>query len=734
MTPSTPQPQQPGDVHITEYLNIIMFRRRIFLAAFLTVFLGVALYTFTVKPVYEAFSTVQVLTPRGGKGDLLGELGGTAQNPADIEIEIIRSRTMAEQVLRRMQPAPQAGLPKVDGQSSEALQDAANVLKAGIRAMEVGNKTGIIRLSYQHTDPRRARDVVNTLAQVYQDRNLAFKSLEASKTLEFIEGQLTTTRNDLDSAEKNLQNFKSGSGTVQLDANSSELVKRLAEFDGQLSTLGLQRKQLAFGSAALKEAMRKGEVHTPAVGLKEDAAGGGLLSARLAELDVQRRTLLTELGEGHPQVQALKAQIDELQTKLLATYEATLKGLGRQEAALKQELGRYEEQFRKLPAAERELAKLLRLTKVTSDGYTYLLQKHEDARLAKAATISNISVIDPAVTPRTPIKPDKRKNLLLGLLIGLMLGAGLAFFSEYLDDTIKDSEGARRVIGAPVLAVIPHIPADEQQQGTELHFSMISHLRPKSAIAEAFRSLRTSIHFSAINREKKVLIATSTFPGEGKTTISANLAITLSQTGARVLVIDGDLRRPSLHTKFGHSKVPGLSEVLAGDVPAEGILHDTGIPGLKLMTAGTTPPNPAELLGSEKMADLLTALREQYDHIIIDAPPVLAVTDAPLLTSRCDMVIVVLETERVPVKAAQRMAEMLANVRAPVGGIVINDKSGASMERYGYYGRKYSGYGYGYGGYGYGYGGGYYAEDEENQAKLARKRQKKVWWRRLLRR
>ena len=686
-----------------------------------------AIYTFSVKPVYEAFSTVQVMTPRGGKGDLLGELSGNSQNPADVEIEIIKSRSMAEQVIRRMQPALQTGVPKADDQTTEALQDAANGLKAGIRAMEVGAKTGIIRLSYQSTDPRQARDVVNTLAQVYQDRNLDFKSQEASKTVEFIETQLGTTKNDLDSAEKNLQNFKSGSGTVKLDADSTDLVKRLADFDSQLSTLGLQKKQLAFSTAALREAMRKGTVYTPAVGLKDDAGGG--LSARLAELDVQRRTLLSELGEGHPQVKALKAQIDELQSKLLATYEATLNGLGRQETALKQELGRYEGQFLKLPAAERELAKLLRLSKVNADSYTFLLQKHEEARLAKAATISSISVVDTAMTPKTPIKPNKKKNLLLGLLIGLMLGAGLAFFIEYLDDTVKDSEEARRVIGSPVLAVIPFIPPDEQQKGTDLHSSMITHLRPKSAIAEAFRSLRTSIHFSAINREKKVLITTSTFPGEGKTTISANLAITLSQTGARVLVIDGDLRRPSLHSKFGHSKVPGLSEVLAGDVPVDGILHDTGIPNLKLMTAGTTPPNPAELLGSEKMADLLTALREQYDHIIIDAPPVLAVTDAPLLTNRCDMVLIVLETERVPVKAAQRMAEMLANVHAPVGGIVINDKSGASMERYGYYGRKYSGYGYGYG-----YGEGYYAEDEQAQAELASKRKKKVWWRRLLRR
>ena len=718
MTPFSPPPQPPDEVHLTDYLNVLMSRRKIFLLVFLTVFFGVALYTFTVKPVFEAFTTLQVQTPRGGKGDLLAELGGTAQNPVDTEIEIIKSRTMAEQVILRLQPPDAVALPPAE------LHDAANRLKSGILVMEVGKKTGIIRLSYKSTDPRRARDVVNTLAQVYQEHNVDFKSQEASKTLEFIANQLGTTQNDLDGAEKNLQTFKSSSGAVKLDADNADLVKRLAELDSQLSALTLQKKELEFSTALLRQAIRKGEVHTATAALQNDPDTGAF-TARLAELDVQRHTLLSELSEGHPQVKALKAQIDEVQSKLLSIYEATLKGIDRQEKALQQELGRYEEEFRTLPETERELGKLLRVTKVNADIYTFLLQKHEEARITKAATISNISVVDPAIIPDTPIKPQKLKNLLLGLLLGLMLGAGLAFFFEYLDDTLKGGEEARRVIGAPVLAVIPFIPPDAEQN-TELHSAMISHLRPKSPIAEAFRSLRTSIHYSAINSDKKVLLTTSTFPGEGKTTISANLAITLSQTGAKVLVIDGDLRRPSLHTKFGHSKIPGLSEVLAGGVPVQSILHNTGIPNLSLLTAGTTPPNPSELLGSEKMANLLLSLRAEYDHIIIDAPPVLAVTDAPLLTSHCDLVIIVLETERVPVKAAQRMAEMLSNVHAPVGGIVINDKIGASNERYGYYGRNYSGYGYGY-------GGGYYAEDEQGQAENARKHQRIVWWKRLLR-
>lgn len=726
MNPMPPQTPQSDEVHLLDYFNVIMSRRKLFIAAFLTIFLGVALYTYTVKPVFESFSTLHIQTSGSGKGDLLAELGGNIQNPVATEIEIIKSRSIAEHVILRLQPSDTP--PPVPA----ALQNAANSLKAGITVMEVGKNTGIIRISYKSTDPQRARDVVNTLAQVYQEHNVEFKSQTASKTLEFIESQLRTTQNDLDIAEKNLENFKSNNDSIKLGSGNVNLVSRLAELDSQLSTLSLQKNELEFSTTALRDAIRQGKIYTSTFGLQNDI-GTGALTSRLAELDVQRRTLLKELSEGHPQVKGLKAQIDEVQSKLLATYEATLKGISRSEASLQQELARYEEEFRQLPEAERELGKLLRVTKVNAEIYTFLLQKHEEARITKAATVSNISVVDPAILANSPIKPQKKKNLLLGLLLGLMVGGGLAFFVEYLDDTIKGSEEARRVIGAPVLGTIPFIP-DEAGENSTLHSSMITHLRPKSAIAEAFRSLRTSIHFSAINRDKKVLITTSTFPGEGKTTISANMAIVLAQTGARVLVLDADMRRPSLHSKFGHTKVPGLSEVLAGDMPLAAVLHDTGIPNLSLLTAGTTPPNPSELLGSEKMAQLLASLRKEYDHIIIDAPPVLAVTDAPLLTSCCDMVTIVLETERVPVKAAQRMAEMLANVNAPVGGIVINDKSGASMERYGYYGRSRSGYGYGYGyGYGGSYGSGYFAEDEEQQEKLNHKTRKKSWWRSFLR-
>ena len=711
----SPQQNEIEEVHLTDYLNVILRRRRIFLLLFLTIFSGVALYTFLMKPIYGANSTLYVKDDKGSKGGVLGELAMlNSSNPLDAEIEILKSRTNAEEVVRRLALDQKIG--KKKGQEPN-FNATVNGLRQEIKVSEVGKKTNIINVSYTHTDPVLARDIVNTLVQVYLDQSLSSKTEEASRTVTFIEEQLQGTRSELEQSEKNLQSYKATTGVVKLDTEAEELIKKLSDIEKERAAVILQRKQTEFALTALQEAARKGEIYAP-VGFRDDPQISAMAN-RLTELAVQKGALISGNTENHPQVKALQSQIDELQRKIQSTYETARRNLGRQEISIEQQIKQYEDKLRTLPATERDLAGLMRFSKVNADIYTFLLQKHEEARIAKASTISNIKVVDPAIIPDNPLKPQKKKNLLLGLLLGLMAGVGAVFFIEYLDDTVKGPEEAQRVIGAPILAIIPFIDSDEEQK-SDLHTSLITHLRPKSAIAEAFRSLRTSLHFSAINREKQVLIVTSTFPGEGKSTIAANLAITLSQTGARVLVIDGDMRRPSLHSKFKHSKVPGLSELLAGDVASASLLHDTGIPNLSLITAGTTPPNPAELLGSEKMAELLTVLRAQYDHIIIDAPPVLAVTDAPLLTNRCDLVLVVLETERVPVKAAQRMVEMLTNVRAPVGGIVINDKSNTSMERYGYYGRNYS-------------TNDYYAEDEESQAELSRKRKQKVWWQRVFR-
>jgi tyrosine-protein kinase Etk/Wzc len=759
------------EVHLSDYLNVIYRRRRVFLIAFLTVFFGVALYTFMMKPVYQASATLHVKDDKGGNSELMDLLAMGSSTPVDAELEILKSRTNAEKVVeqlhlnwriidrpedvsfRILEFVSNAEEPtytvELIGNGGYTVRDAdknlvgtgrsdqllrgkgltllltnltgekgesfglrispfnATVagLRNGIQASEVGKKTNIISVSYNDTNPKQASDVVNTLVRVYLDQSVGFKTEEANRTVGFVEDQLKDLRGTLDTAEQNLQSYKSSSGVVQLDATAQQLINKLSATEQQRTAVTLQKKQTEFALASLEDAMRRGKTYSPSGTVAAPLVG--TMASKLAELEVEKRGLLSQATEKHPAVRAVQSQIDELHQKIKSTYQNELNTLASQEADINGELGRYEGVLKSLPEAERDLAKLTRVTKVNADIYTFLLQKHEEARIARASTISNISIVDPAIVPDRPVKPKKAKNLLLGLLVGCMLGVGLAFFQEYLDDTIKDVEGAKRELKWPLLAMIPCIDSGEGKTGEEKmdmrKASLIAHSDPKSTISEAFRALRTGLHFSAVSKKKQVMLITSTFPGEGKSTVSSNLACILSQTGAKTVVVDCDLRRSTLHEKFGLSKEPGLTNLLAGDNSFEEVVKHTPIPNLDFISAGITPPNPAELLGSQEMADLIMDLRSKYDIVLVDAPPVLAVTDAPLLTAVSDLVMVVVEAGRVPVKAARQMRETLLSVSAPVAGMIINDKSGKGREGYGYgyYGGKYGYYGYGYYGYGY---------------------------------
>jgi tyrosine-protein kinase Etk/Wzc len=777
------QQPPPEEVHLTDYLTVIMRRRRIFLISFIAIFVGVALYTFLMKPIYEANATLHVKDDKGAKGGLLGDLAMlNSANPVDAEIEILKSRTNAEEVVKRLQlnwnvskkssgmtvaitefsststtpeytiklTAPGSyrvtsadGSPDVQGTVGQLLKTqnltlllgdlrgeagdgftlnlrpfnaTVSGLQKAVKVGEVGKKTNIIKVSYNSTDPVRARDVVNTLVQAYLDQTLSSKTEEASRTVSFVEDQLKGTRGELDLSEKNLQTYKSASGVIKLDTEAEELIKKLSEVEKERAAVTLQRKQVEFALTALREARRKGEIYTPAV-FKDDPLIAGM-ATRLTELEVQKRAMLSENTERHPQVKAVQSQIDQVQKKLQSTYETSRLNLARQETAIQQQLLQYEAKMRTLPEAERDLARLMRLSKVNADIYMFLLQKHEEARIVKASTISNIKVVDPAITPDFPVKPQKKKNLLLGLLVGLMFGVGAAFFIDYLDDSIKDEEEARRALGWPMLALIPAIKGEGAEESGQ-NAALVVQNEPKSAASEAFRGLRTAIHFSSLQRNSKVIMVTSSFPGEGKSTISANLALTFAQADNRVLLIDCDLRRPSQNTIFNHSRTPGVTELLAGDIDLAGALHTTGIDNIALLTAGTIPPNPAEILCSDSMRDLLTGLRDSYDIIILDAPPVIPVTDAPLLTALTDMVVVVVESGRIPLKAAQRMKDLLNTVQAPVAGFVLNDRTARFSGTYGYYGKGYYGRNYGYA---------YYGVDDQKESTV-----KKSWWRKLLR-
>jgi len=766
--PNHPSAWQVEEVHLSDYLDILVRRKKVFLAVFFAVFIFAVLYTFLATPIYESAGTLHVRDEKG-KLDILGDLGLGQGSPIESELEILKSRTNAEEVVRRLHldwkvdkkskdvrfrivefassaEEPEYRIEILDnmafvvkdrggqvvgrGQAGELLRgEGIDLLIADLvgkkgdsfrlrllpfnrtvqglrektRASELGKKTNIIKLAYSNPDPRLTRDVVNTLAQVFLERSVTLKTQEASRSLDFIAEQLDSVRNDLNSAEKQLESFKSSSGMVQLDVEAQSLIDRLSKSEGQMAAIKVRKKQIEFAIDSLAAAMAKGENYAPAVMVDDPIVAG--LAQKLSEYEVQKKALSVEYTEAHPAVQALLRQIAEVQRKLLATYKSNLLDLSQQSAALEAEINRYDGQLKLLPEAERQLAHLARQAKVNADIYTFLLQKHEEARILKASTMSNIDVIDPAIVPDKPVKPQKKKSLLLGLILGIMFGVGLSFFLEYMDDTLKDPEQIKRILALPALVTIPFLGRKGEDLGGRKH-TLVSQLDPKSPASEAFRALRTGIHFSAINKEKKVLMVTSSFPGEGKTTISANLAVTLAQTGGRVLIIGCDLRKPALHEFFEGNRYPGLTEVLVGDETFENAVNLAGAPGVDFLSSGGIPPNPAELLGSPSMEKLVSTLRNQYDHIILDAPPLLAVTDATVLSPLADLALIAFEIGRNSQKITMMLRDQLTNIQAPLAGLVLNDKTSKGASYYG------------------GYYGGYYGNSDTEQ--------KTRWWQRFL--
>ena len=782
-TPAMPQSRSvrtwEKEINIFGYVSVLM--RRWKTIAFITcaVLTIVAFNTFRMKPIYEASSIIHI---KENQGNIIQTNQNFWYDPIitiNTEIDIMKSRSMAEQVVQQLHLNWQVSK-KSDGLSFKILEftstaknpvyqikitekdtfsvkdengelvgngqtgvimkkngfsllindlngkigdsfnlnlvplvDAALALKGGFNAAIYGKQTNLIRTSYTSTDPVLARDMVNAFVQAYIEHTIILKTEETNRTVSFIDEQIKKLSKDLNISEENLQSYKSKTGMVKLDDEALSLINRITEIEKSRTDVALQKQQLEFARDALKKAVKTGVIYSPGI-MRNDSLAGGL-AAKLSELEMQKKALLTQYTEAHQAIKALQNQIEEVRNKLLAIYEMSLNDLAKEEQGFFKQLSVYEGQMRKLPDVERNLAQLTRVSKVGADSYTFLLQKHEEARLARAATISNIDIIDRAITPTTPIKPNKQKDLLVGLFIGLALGIFIAFFMEFLDDTIKNGDEAKQSTGLPILAVIPHILSFKSKQdgSAPTKGNLIIKNEPKSVAAEAFRSLRTNLHYTAINKEKKIILFTSTFPNEGKSTVTSNIAVVISQTVARVLLMDCDLRRSSIHEKFEYDKTPGLSEILAGDVTFEKAKHTTDIYGLDIITAGTNPPDPSDLLGSVAMQQLLTAQRENYDYIIIDAPPVLAVSDAPVLATISDVVILVMEAGRVPIKAAQHMRDTLVNLQATIGGIVINDKTGKG-ELYGYYGGRYYRYGRGYGyEYGYGSGSGYYYDKEQ---------------------
>lgn len=591
--------------------------------------------------------------------------------------------------------------------------DAVHAFQSATTVTRPNREANIVVVRHQSPDTELVQIVPNTLADLFIAQRRELRKTEARSTIDFLQEQIDTLSQQLLGAEDALQRFREGGQIVSLQTEASEQVRELTQ-------LQAQRNQLDAERAALEALLAEVRALAPEPGgpspyrrligfpsLFRNQAASALLQS-LTTVENERTELLKRRTFKDPDVQILTARIYELEEQLRVIAVTYLQGLTNQVVSLDATLRNFGNELAKIPAKEVQLARLARQTTVLEEIYTLLQTRLKEAEIAEAAEDVSVRVVDPAVAPTRPVKPRKMLNLLLGGMLGLMIGIGAAFVREFTDIAVRTREEVEEIAAVPVLGMIPRIRGvgrasangrraarragrgESPMANGTFEARLIAGRDPRNSISEAYRSLRTNLSFANPDRTPKTLVFTSALPGDGKSTSSANLAVTLAQQGLRCLLVDADLRRGTLHSVLGVAREPGLANVLVGRAELEDVIQTVELDGaarLDFIPCGPFPPNPAELLGHDAMRALLERLSGAYDAVILDAPPLAAVTDAALLSANADGVVVVVRAAKTPRDALALAMEQLRNVRAPVLGAILND---VDFDRDGYYG----GYGY----------------------------------------
>lgn len=564
--------------------------------------------------------------------------------------------------------------------------EAAAAWVSGGLSYRVRAATNAVDISFGGTDPTLIPLVLNAAAVALRMDGVRRAQEIAARKRTYVAEQLAKADAAYRVKLGEMQRYKEGEQITDLSVEEQAVVQ-------SIQTLEQQRQFLSVQIATLREAV--GEP-LDSIGIEtlnrlaavQDIGQNtalGFQIQNLLRLYEQRRTLTAGtqgLRERNPEVDALNQRILYAHLALRDAVGAALEGLESRLAALDQRIGGGRARLRTFPGKESRITQLQLEASILNDTYRYLLTEHESARLTEATIGPYINLLDPA-SPAFRVGTTLRQKIVLGVLVGLLLGLGGAFFLEYLDQTIKNAGDVERVTGVPILGLIPHDPAlaAGSGNGRRAPVAVVTRMGADPPAAEAFRALRTNVTFVGAEKPLQFVAITSPGPGEGKSTTAVNLAVALAQGGHRTLLIDGDLRRPSIHRVFGLVQEPGLTDVLVGHAPAREAVRPEVVPGLDILPGGPVPPNPSELLGSGAMTTLINGFRREYHYIIIDTPPTLPVTDASVVASNADAAILVLRSGDTEETAAQRALEQLHRVHARIAGAVLNGVS-ARQDRY----------------------------------------------------
>ncbi|MBP6079375.1 MAG: polysaccharide biosynthesis tyrosine autokinase [Xanthomonadales bacterium] len=718
VTPSTVlaelrQAEAPNsdEINLLDYWNILVKRRWTLIGLALLVMFAAFVNTLLTTPIFRAAATIQIdretlnvvnvegVTPQGATNDW---------EFYETQYQLLRSRSLAERVASQLrlgadpsmrqqtQPSPWSALlgslfggqkkPEPAKPASAKVEDDRNYsgVIAGGLTIEPVRDSRLVNILYDSPDPQFAARVANAVAESFIATNLERRFDASSYAKGYLEDRLAQLKQKLEDSERELVAFAQKEQILSANSNQTLIEQNLGELNSavgqaqgaRIRTEARWRQAQASRGAALPAEMLEGSNIRP-------------LQERRSTLQSSYQEKLRLYKPDYPEMKQLQAQMDEVDRQIAAEIEgikATVKAeydsALTQETLLREQLTQIKSETLDLQSRSIDYNILQREVTTNRELYDGLLQRYKEIGVAGGVSSNNISIVDRAQVPGGAYKPNMRRNLLIGLLIGLFLGVLLALLLEYLDDTVKTPEDIEKKLRLVHLGVIPKLGKDITPTAALIDV--------RSGFAEAYRSVRTALQFSTESGVPAVLVITSTQPGEGKSTTAKSLARNFALLGKRVLLIDADLRNPSLHRVFDLDNSMGLSNCLSGAAKPGQCIHRVDQAGISVMLSGPLPPNPAELLAGPRMISLLTQASERFDQIIIDAPPVLGLADAPILGNLAKGTLLVVEAGRTRVGAVNTTIKRLLGARSRLIGAVLTK-----------FDAKAAGYGYGYGGYGY---------------------------------
>ena len=683
-----PSTEQSSDkLHILDYWRIIRVRFVVILLVFLITAVTTTVVTFLLPPTYMSLSRISVEKETSDIAPLLGmQSGPTAFDPYFIqtEFEKIQSQKVLDKVVAKCDLAESLVLGKSLNES-----EARKILEKSIDVRQYRN-TSIIELRAYDRKPTKAQEIAQALASEYQNhrsnlqKDRVKKGIESLKTrMEEINTEITSMQSDVDRFRTEL-GISDAAGEESYSIIEPEIVRR---YEVELITA----KGVLTTQSSLLDGLK---------GQSPEELRASILTAHPdAQLDALTREFHTgqitlanqsiDLGDEHPRIKGLKKVVATLEGQINDRIKGILAGLELRVQSSKAQVEQLQrdvedakkresdmrEQGREYFNAKRELANT---TRIRDTILLRVMQEEVDLELPKESTVE---IIDDADLPIRAVRPNIPLNISLGVVVGLILGVGLAFFIEYLDTSVKTIDDVERALGAAVLGVIPQNVGSLLEEGDE------------SPHAEAYRVLRTNILFAGRKSEKQTTFSVvSGGAGEGKTTTMFNLAVVFAQQGDRILIVDSDLRRPSMHRYLKVSNNIGLTNYLLGQVAIDEVIQTTELPSLHFIPSGKLPSSSMGILSSAKMKEFVLEMKGRYDYVFLDAPPIMGVSDASVLASMVDMCVLVVQYRKYPQLMTQRAKSMVTKVGGELVGVVLNNIN-ISQDSYYYY---YSGYYYDY--------------------------------------